>query len=490
MFERLLYILTYCLFAIIVLMAATPARANDAFIYYNSTQTGAEYSRLKSHYESLGFTVTGSTSTTVSSSDVSGKELVIDIAGTSNCGSTCRSVYDSYVGSGGKLIIAAPQGASNRQSNIESLIENKMSVGTMTYLSSTCSTDLCWYSVSVGDYATASQTTLPGAGQLFNATGGTAMASNTSGSSWHSWYKWDYGSNGGTIIVTMGYDQFQTNLQNTSNMTVFLTTVAEEEGLYSSTPTYSSAPTSAQLQSRTDSRNITTNGNAVYITQSGDNIDLDIVQYDNDNLIAGTSSTANNITDATITGDDNTVNITQGNNAGSFSDDNVTLLDISGTNNTLTVRQGDNVDDVGGHRSSTNIVGDYNTLGILQQNDGGVGSNGHFMEIDVAGNSNVMYMDQKDDGDKMLFMDINGSSNDVDIIQQGTGEHFLDVTAGSNQTIDVLQDGSGSHAATINMSGYTSTLDLDQSGSTDKTYSLNQVCTNANGCGTTTITQN
>ena len=325
---------------------------------------------------------------------------------------------------------------------------------------------------------------------MFNATGGTAMASNSTYSSWHTWYKWDYGSNGGSIIVAMGYDQFQTNIQNTSNMTVFLTTTMEEEGLYSSTPTYSSAPTSAQLQSRTDSRNITTNGNAIYVTQSGDNLDLDIVQYDNDNLIAGTSTTSSTIANASISGDDNTVSITQGNNAGSFSDDNVTLLDINGTNNSLTVRQGDNLDDVGGHRSSTNIVGNYNTLGILQENDGGVGSNGHYMEIDVAGNSNVMYMDQKDDGDKMLFMDVNGSSNDVDILQQGTGEHFLDITAGSNQTIDVNQDGSGSHAATIDMSGYSSTLDLDQTGSTDQTYSLTQICTNANGCGTTTINQN
>ena len=258
----------------------------------------------------------------------------------------------------------------------------------------------------------------------------------------------------------------------------------------SAAPTYSSDPTAAQLQSRTDARNITTNGNAIYVTQSGDRADIDITQYDNDNLVAGTSSTANNITDATITGDDNSVSITQGNNAGSFSDDNVTLLDITGTNNSVTVRQGDNVDDVGGHRSTTNVVGNYNTLGILQENDGGVGSNGHYMEIDVAGNSNIMYMDQKDDGDKMLFLDVNGSSNDVDILQQGTGEHFLEVTAGSNQTIDINQDGSGSHAATIDMSGYSSTLDLDQTGSTDQTYSLTQICTNANGCGTTTINQN
>src|SRR6056300_443749 len=158
MFERFITRLAFILFGIIVFMAiSNTAKANDLFIYYNSTDTGAEYSRLKSHYEGLGFTVTGSTSNSVSSNDVSGKELVIDIAGNSNCGSTCRSVYDTYVSDGGKLIIAAPQGASNRQSNIETLIESKMNVGTMSYYTGTCSTDLCYMSVSVGDYATATQ---------------------------------------------------------------------------------------------------------------------------------------------------------------------------------------------------------------------------------------------------------------------------------------------------------------------------------------------
>ena len=275
----------YLLF--ILMFVCSTVWSNDAFIYYDSTDSGAEYSRLKSHLESLNFTVTGSTSNSVSSSAVSGAELVIDISGTSNCGSTCRSVYDTYVSGGGKLIIAAPRGATNRQSTIESLIENKMSVGTMTYYTGTCSTDLCWQSITVGDYATAYQTTLPGAGQLFNATGGTAMASNSYGSSWHTWYKWDYGSNGGTIIVAMGYDQFQTNISNTSNMTTFLTTVAEEEGLYSSSPTTStttgtsSGPTSTQatIKSSAETRRDSYSGddNGIYIDQAGNNNSITIL---------------------------------------------------------------------------------------------------------------------------------------------------------------------------------------------------------------------
>ena len=160
-------------------------------------------------------------------------------------------------------------------------------------------------------------------------------------------------------------------------------------------PTYSSAPTAAQLQSRTDARNISPNGNQIYITQSGNNLDLDITQYDNDQLVSGTGSTAGNLTDATITGDANTVSITQGNNAGSFSDNNVTLLGVNGDNNSINIRQGDNVDDAGGHRTKLNVTGNYNTVGILQENDGGIGSNGHFMDVDVNGNSNTAYVDQK-----------------------------------------------------------------------------------------------
>ena len=262
---------------------------------------------------------------------------------------------------------------------------------------------------------------------------------------------------------------------------------------YSTTaPTPTSSVSSAQLQARTDARGITTdpNGNQIYITQSGDNLDLDIVQYDKGNLVAGTTSTSSSLVAGDISGDNNTVSITQGNSAGSFSDNNVLLFDLNGDSNSVTVRQGDNVDDAGGHRTKLKVTGNYNTVGILQENDGGIGSNGHFMDVDVNGNSNTAYVDQKSDGDKMLFLDVNGSSNTIDILQQGTGQHFLDVTLGSNQTVDITQDGSGNHKGTVNMNGYTSGLNLSQSGSMDQNYYLYQNCTNANGCGTTTVNQN
>ena len=436
MFERILYIITYWLFAIMVWMAMTPAKAD---LYYKTYTGTGSYPSFPGNGGSLTYPTVLS-SGTVSSIDYQwGSGNVLD------SGRNERVIVNFY----GYIDIPT--------------------AGTYAFYNAS---DDGFYmkidgSVVISDWQEQGTSYYNGSGSKYFASAGKYYID-----------VWYY-ENGGGATARLYWNQ-----------TGSIALVPASSYSLTNTPTYSSAPTSAQLQSRTDSRNITTNGNAIYVTQSGDRVDIDIVQYDNDNLVAGTSSTANNITDATITGDDNTVNITQGNNAGSFSDDNVTLLDVNGTNNSITVRQGDNVDDVGGHRSSTNVVGNYNTLGILQENDGGVGSNGHYMEIDVAGNSNTMYMDQKDDGDKVLFLDVNGSSNDVDILQQGTGEHFLDITAGSNQTIDVNQDGSGSHAATIDMSGYSSTLDLDQTGSTDQTYSLTQICTNANGCGTTTINQN
>jgi len=76
-------------------------------------------------------------------------------------------------------------------------------------------------------------------------------------------------------------------------------------------PTPTSAATSTQTSLRTTTRNITNSGNAIYIDQAGTNLDLDVVQDGDDNLIAGTSTTSSTITDANISGDYNTVNLSQ-----------------------------------------------------------------------------------------------------------------------------------------------------------------------------------
>ena len=245
-----------------------------------------------------------------------------------------------------------------------------------------------------------------------------------------------------------------------------------------SAPTYSSAPTTEQLNKRTNTRNIT--GSGIYINQVGDNLDLDIVQDGNDNLIAGTNTTSQTTSDAVISGDYNTVNLSQ------KSDNNVLLFDVNGDHNDLIVSQGDNVNDTGGHRAIVDITGNYNYTSLTQY-DTGFGS-GQFSDININGNDNTITSHQRET-DKMLFIDIDGNDNTVTTNQKDSGNHFLDITLGSDQTVTATQEGSGDHNATINMNGYTSGLSLTQSGSTDKNYVLDQTCANSGGCGTTTINQ-
>ena len=98
-----------------------------------------------------------------------------------------------------------------------------------------------------------------------------------------------------------------------------------------SAPTYSSAPTTEQLNKRTNTRNITNSGNSIYIDQAGTNLDLDVIQQGDDNLIAGTNTTSQTTSDANISGDYNTVNLSQ------KSDNNV--LPVSYTHLTLPTKR-------------------------------------------------------------------------------------------------------------------------------------------------------
>ena len=50
----------------------------------------------------------------------------------------------------------------------------------------------------------------------------------------------------------------------------------------------------------------------------------------------------------------------------------------------------------------------------------------HFSSIDIQGSSNILDIDQKESGDKIMFLDID-SSNNVTVLQEGTGNHFLDI---------------------------------------------------------------
>jgi len=462
--------------------SAQACYANTAFIYYKNSgnyATTSQYNNLKSQLEALGFTVSSSTSGTVSSSDISGKDLVIDITGSSNCGSNCRSVYDSYVSGGGKLFMVGAYGATNRNNSIEALIENKMNVGSFS-IGGGCNT--CYASNATGNYAssTASENVLPGPDYyMYNVTGGTTVAAmSANNNNIPTIHKWNYGSNGGAVYVMFGYGQFLSSHTYASNMNAILGRAMQQEGLVATT-TYTSSISNAQTNQITTSRAVTHSGNGIYIEQVGDHNDLTIVQDGDDNLIAGDGSLAK----AEIVGDNNITTLDQkGTN-------NVMLFGITGNYNTTTVDQGGttSADD---NRAEFDINGNFNTTSITQNHNNGVGTNGHFVALDLDGDTNNVLTSQLNDGDKKAFISVQGDDNDIDLYQQGTGSHYSEISVGNDQTVNITQDGSGNHNASVSMSGYESTLDLTQDSSTGQTYSIMQNCLTANGCGTTTIVQN
>ena len=449
------------------LLFCTSVLADTAHInYVNSTSD--QYTQLKSELEDLGYTVTGTNSGSVTLSDFSSKDLHINIAGDSNCGNSCKTAYETYIGNGGNVIIAG-NGVynNNRTGSIEALIESKLSVGQITLLS---------YNANFVSYANGSYSGDATSGywvtkNLFSMqSGGTALGSNNSTGTHaqKSWAKYDYGSNGGQLFVT--FDQSQFKNRTTAFMTRFyayLQQTLQNEGILLVAST--SGISSNQTTEFNTFRNKSVSGNQIYITQTGDGNTLNILQDGDDNLIIGTDLTSS----AVINGDNNALDLDQ------IGNDNVLGLDIVGSSNNVAVTQNQD------QRAKLSITGNSNNVDLDQSAINYVGE--HYMSVNIAGNSNAVDVDQTETGNKKLFLDIDGSNN-VAVDQKGTGNHYAEITLTDSHNVDVTQDGSGDHNATINLSGNTSSVTLTQDSSTSQNYYLYQNCSQAS-CSAT-VTQN
>ena len=461
------YLATVLIIILICLGTCDKAEADTAHInYVNSTSD--QYTQLKSELEDLGYTVTGTNSGSVTLSDFSSKDLHINIAGDSNCGGSCKTAYETYIGNGGNVIIAG-NGVynNNRTGSIEALIESKLSVGQITLLS----TNANFVSYANGSYSGDATAGYWVTRNLFSMqSGGTALGSNNSTGTHaqKSWAKYDYGSNGGQLFVT--FDQSQFKNTNSSWMTRFyayLQQTLTNEGVLVTTP-QAAISTSQQTEVNT-AKAKTQNGNAIYLTQSGNGIDLDIVQDGDNNLITGSDLT----NAGSIQGDNNEITLTQTN------DGNVLGIDVNGNSNNVDIVQNTNQNAV------VNITGASNTLDLEQIHLNNSGS--HYSKVTVNGNSNSLTIDQKETGDKILFLDVD-SSNNVQVDQKGTGDHYLNIILTDSHTLDITQDGSGDHDAHINLSGNNTSITLTQDSSTDQNYYLEQNC--ASTSCSATVTQN
>ena len=216
---------------------------------------------------------------------------------------------------------------------------------------------------------------------------------------------------------------------------------------------------------------IGSSGNAVTIEQTG-----------NFNKISGLGG----VTYAVVDGDNNTINIKQGDTLGK----NLIEFSVTGNSNNVSIWQARNPatglqdgSESGGHYMGLNINGSTNTLSLKQANDGGTAS-GHFAYVDVTGNSNNATLRQTGNGEKTFFGILNGNSNVFDVTQQGSVS-YLDLSLnGNGHIVSANQKDAGSHKATINLTnaGGASTVNLVQQGATAQNINITQQCATLSGC--------
>jgi hypothetical protein len=223
-------------------------------------------------------------------------------------------------------------------------------------------------------------------------------------------------------------------------------------------PTYSSSITTAQQTSKTANTLLrqSQSGNEIDIEQIGDNNSITLRQGSGKNRMAVYAN-----------GDNNTLNLNQG-----YLTDGAVSIDDSNT-----------------HYLNLNLSGNSNNI-TTRQTNGSIAAPGHYNETTVSGNSNIINLQQQGTGSKTLFTNVNGSNNTVTANQKDAGQHYLDVKLlGNGHTVNAIQEGAGNHAATINLNntGGSSTVNMNQLGSTAQTYSIEQSCTNPAGCSTTIV---
>jgi hypothetical protein len=219
-------------------------------------------------------------------------------------------------------------------------------------------------------------------------------------------------------------------------------------------PTYSSGITAAQTTRKNSetTQRTSQSGNEIQIEQIGDNNNITIRQ--------GVNISGKNRIELYSNGSYNTLNLNQGYT----------------TDGTVSIGDSNN------HYLNLNLIGNNNIVTKQQ-----TGTN-NFLETTISGNNNNVTNIQQGTSGKILFQNVSGNSNTVTTNQKDSGQHYLDLKlTGNGHNVGVTQQGTGNHAATIDLtnSGGAATLNLNQSGTTNQIYSIQQSCTNPAGCSTT-----
>jgi hypothetical protein len=462
------YLGTALIIILVFLSTCHKSEADTALIYHSNYSDA--HTNVKSQLEADGYTVTLSTTGSVDDNLINNYDVVFDMKYNNSIGSNGKTRYQSFIQAGGVLVLVGENHVnhSNNNNTIAAFINN-FAGGSVTIAGTTgggsCGND-CNITQTNTDVTDSNYTSVGVYPYGAYMTGdGTWVAKSTSGKIL--WMRWsgDQLNSGytGAVYITFDINQFTSTYDGT-NMAALIS-----DTYTSILATPQAAISSSQQTEVNTAKNKSQTTNQIYLTQSGNGIDLDIVQDGDNNLIIGTDLTSA----GSIQGDNNEITLTQKNNG------NVLGIDVNGASNDVDIWQDTE------QNAIVNITGASNTLDLEQLHLNNNGS--HYSKVTVNGNSNSLTIDQKETGDKILFLDVD-SSNNVQVDQKGTGDHYLNIILTDSHTLDITQDGSGDHDAHINLSGNNTSITLTQDSSTDQNYYLEQNCASAS-CSAT-VTQN
>ena len=462
------YLGTALIIILVFLSTCHKSEADTALIYHSNYSDA--HTNVKAQLEADGYTVTLSTTGSVDDNLINNYDVVFDMKYNNSIGSNGKTRYQSFIQAGGVLVLVGENHVnhSNNNNTIAAFINN-FAGGSVTIAGTTgggsCGND-CNITQTNTDVTDSNYTSVGVYPYGAYMTGdGTWVAKSTSGKIL--WMRWsgDQLNSGytGAVYITFDINQFTSTYDGT-NMAALIS-----DTYTSILATPQAAISSSQQTEVNTAKNKSQTTNQIYLTQSGNGIDLDIVQDGDNNLIIGTDLTSA----GSIQGDNNEITLTQKNNG------NVLGIDVNGASNDVDIWQDTE------QNAIVNITGASNTLDLEQLHLNNNGS--HYSKVTVNGNSNSLTIDQKETGDKILFLDVD-SSNNVQVDQKGTGDHYLNIILTDSHTLDITQDGSGDHDAHINLSGNNTSITLTQDSSTDQNYYLEQNCASAS-CSAT-VTQN
>jgi hypothetical protein len=144
------------------------------------------------------------------------------------------------------------------------------------------------------------------------------------------------------------------------------------------------------------------------------------------------------------------------------------------------------------------ILGNQNQFEATQNMSGGAIA---YNETTIIGVNNDVELIQQGTGNKAAFIHVDGTGQNINVNQKDSGEHFVDLSVtGHDHTVGILQEGSGDKTATVVLDGSQPwNFDLTQSGASQQTYTLphamsdgsavSGTCAAVGGCNLTVVQQ-